>query len=471
MVGDELVFTPVVELADLIKKKRVSPVDVTRETLERIDQLDPRFKAYITVLHDRALQEAKEAERAIIRGTYRGPFHGVPVAVKDLYWTKGVRTTGGSKVLAGWIPDQDATVVKRLKRAGAVLLGKLNLHEFAYGPTGENLFYGTPPNPWDRDRLPGGSSSGSAVSVATGLAFATLGSDTGGSIRIPAALCGIVGLKPTYGRVSRYGVLPLAWTMDHVGPMTRSVADCALMLQVLAGADRQDPTASRRPVPDYRRALGGRIKGVKIGVPQNHFFDLLDREVKEAVQKAIQVLEGLGVKVEPVSLPLMKHALGVSFVILAVEALAYHERYLRTRPQDYSPEIRQRLGQAQFVLGTHYVKAQRIRRLLCQEVEAVFRKVDALVTPTVPIPAPRIGEGFVTIEGTRQEARIALTSLTRPFNLTGHPVISVPCGFTTSGLPIGLQIVGRTFDEATLLKVAYAYELSTGWSKRRPPLN
>ena len=471
MPPDNLTRLSIAEAGDLFRRRALSPVELTRAYLDRIRRLDGDLLAYITVLQDEALAAAAAAEREIARGEDRGPLHGIPIALKDLVMTRGVRTTCGSRILREWVPDTDATVARRLADAGAVLLGKLNMHEFAYGPTGVNPHYGTSRNPWDRHRIPGGSSSGSGVAVAAGLCAGALGTDTGGSVRIPAALCGIVGLKPTYGRVSRAGVIPLAWSLDHVGPMTRTVADAALLLQVLAGRDPADPSTSAMPVPDYRRALQGGVRGLRLGVPKDLFYERLDPEVRAAVAAAARSLEGLGAVVEEISLPTIQHAGPASFAIIASEAMAYHEPYLRTRAGEYGEDVRARLTTGQFVLAHQYLKAQRARQVIRADVDAVLTRVDALLLPTTPIPAPRLDDREITVDGVTQDARWWLIRCTRPINVTGHPALSVPCGLTAAGLPIGLQVVGRAFDEATLLRVGHAFEAVSPVRDRWPPLD
>ncbi len=466
----ELAFLTAAELGERIRKKVVSPVEVLAATLRRIEAVDGRLRAYMTLLADQARRAAKDAEAEIAAGRYRGPLHGVPVGVKDLFATRGVRTTAGSKILADWVPDYDATAIERLRLAGAILLGKHHLHEFAAGMGQINPHYGTPVNPWGADRYPGSSSSGSAVSVAAGLCAGALGSDTGGSIRQPASLCGIVGLKPTYGRISRFGVFPLSWSLDHAGPMTRSVEDAALLLQAIAGHDPRDPASSRAPVPDYRKALAGAIRGVRVGLLTGHFAQPMDAEVRGAVSAAIGILRDLGASVEEVALPNAEHALTAYHAIVSSEALAIHERWIRTRPQDYGPDNRTRLLQGVSVLATQYLQAQQARALIRQEVDDAFQRVDVLVGATLPTTAPKFGQHEVVIAGKKEELRTLLSRFTRPFNITGHPSISVPCGFSQEDLPIGLQIVGRWLDEVTVLKVAHAYEIAAGWRSRRPPV-
>jgi aspartyl-tRNA(Asn)/glutamyl-tRNA(Gln) amidotransferase subunit A len=469
----DLVWKPAVELARLMASKEVSPVEVVEAHLERIARLDGKLRAFITVMADAARAAARAAEAAVIAGGALGPLHGVPLGLKDLVHTKGVRTTGGSRLLADWVPAEDATVATRLVGAGAIVLGKLNMHEFAYGPEGLNPHYGTPWNPWDArtHRICGGSSSGSGAAVAAGLCAGALGSDTGGSIRIPAALCGISGLKPTYGRVSRAGVLPLAWSLDHVGPMCRTAADCALMLRPMAGYDPRDPTTSVLPVPDYTAALTGDVRGLRVGVLRSFFLESTGVALAAAVEGAVKTLEGLGAAAQEVALSRMDVAAPSTFAIISAESYAYHEDWVRTRAAEYGPDVLERLRVGAFVSGADYLKGQRARTLLRDDVDALLAKVDVLVCATTPVVATSVGQGQVTIEHETVPVRPSLVRFTRPFNATGHPVASIPCGFTAGGLPVGLQIVGRPFDEATVLRVADAYQRATDWHERRPPVD
>jgi len=468
----DLFWASMTELAGLIATKAVSPVEVTRVHLERIAAHDPGLKSYITICADGALAAAREAESALMGGRPLGPLHGVPYALKDLYDTAGIRTTGGSKILADRVPAADATVVRRLAEAGAILLGKLNMVEFAYGPEGFNPHYGDVRNPWDRTthRLTGGSSSGSGAAVAAGLAPGTLGSDTGGSIRIPASLCGITGLKPTYGRVSRGGVLPLAWSMDHVGPMTRTAADCALMLTAMAGYDPADSSTSVLPVPDYRVALTGDIKGLRVGLLRAFFLDGATPEVRAAVEQAARTLAAGGAVVDEVNLAQMASTAPAALAIVGSEALAYHATNLRTRAADYDPEVARRLKVAAFIGGQHYVRAQQVRALVRADVDAALAHRDVLLAPSTPMTAPALQERQVTLGDGPSPVRPALIRFTQPFNLSGHPACSVPCGFTSGGLPVGMQIVGRPFDEATVLRAADAFQRLTDFHARRPVL-
>jgi aspartyl-tRNA(Asn)/glutamyl-tRNA(Gln) amidotransferase subunit A len=468
----DLVWASLAELARQIATKAVSPLEVTQAYLERIAKLDGTLKAFITVCADQALEAARAAEADLTAGRPLGPLHGVPIGLKDLFKTAAVRTTGGSRILADSVPAEDATVVRRLRQAGAIVLGKLNMHEFAYGPEGLNAHYGHARNPWDGAavRIAGGSSSGSGVAVAAGLVAGALGSDTGGSIRIPAALCGITGLKPTYGRVSRQGVLPLAWSMDHVGPMARTAADCALLLGPLAGYDSGDATSSVLPVADYTAALTGDVKGLRVGVLRRFFLEGAAPEVRGAVEAAVEVLRAQGAAVDEVELPSVGEVAAASFAIVAAEALAYHAEWLRTRPEDYQPDVRERLRMGAFVSGVHYVRAQQVRALVRREVDQALARRDVLVAPATPMAATRLGDNQVQLGDGPSDARSALIRLTRPFNFSGHPACALPCGFTAGGLPMSMQIVGRPFDEATVLRVADAYQRATDWHRRRPVL-
>ena len=458
MLDTDLPFLSLAEVARLLKRRTVSPVEVTRAVLNQLAAVNHRLNAFLTITADEALVAARRAERAIRAGRHRGPLHGVPVSVKDLVQTAGIRTTCGSRILADWIPDTDATLIRRFRDAGAVLVGKTHLHEFAYGPTNLNPHYGPARNPWDPDRMTGGSSGGSGVAVATGSSYASIGTDSGGSIRIPAAFSGVVGLKPTYGRISRAGIFPLSWSKDHAGPLTRTVADAALALQALAGFDPADPGSSRQPVPNFSRGLTAGVKGLRLGVPREFFWEDVEPEVAEAVRKAVAVLAGLGASVREVSWPMAAEARALSFLIMGAEAFSVHERWLKERPEDYGPDVRQRLAQGATILAADYLRAQRLRRQFIESLDAVFATCDVLLTPTVPVAAPRLEETSLQWPSQTESVTSALARLTRPFNLTGTPALSVPCGFTAGGLPIGLQIAGRAFDEATVLRVGHAYE-------------
>jgi aspartyl-tRNA(Asn)/glutamyl-tRNA(Gln) amidotransferase subunit A len=467
---DSLAFASITELAPLVAKKKVSPVELTCAMLERIERLNPRLNAYLTVTGDLALDQARRAEKETLRGRLHGPLHGIPIALKDNIWTRGVRTTAGSKVLADYVPQQDATIARRLWRAGAVLLGKTNLHEFAYGVTTNNAHYGPTRNPWDIKRIPGGSSGGTGAALAAGLCYGSVGSDTGGSIRIPAALCGVVGLKPTFGRVSLHGVVPLARSFDVAGPLARSVADVALLLTILAGADLLDPSTGRMLVPDYTAELRKRPRKFRLGWPREYFWEKLDPEIRGLTEKAAQSFERLGGTIEEISLTRTGDSVEPSTQIALAEARAFHEGqgWYPARAADYSEEVRKRLEMGGDVRATDYIRALDKMRVVRADFDAALARVDAIVAPTAPFAAPEIDQKTVRIGNEDEPVRGALVRLNRPANFTGHPAISVPCGFTKAGLPVGLQLIGRAFDEVTLLRLAHSYEQVHTWKDSHP---
>ena len=465
-MSEDLCYLTIAEAGRLYRQRKLSPVEVTQAYLDRIQALDPRVNAYITVDAEQAMASAHQAEAELAGGHDRGLLHGAPIAVKDLMNVKGLPTTAASRVRRDEpVATRDATVVARLKQAGAVLLGKLNLHEFAYGGPAQDSAYPIALNPWDTTRSPGGSSSGSAVATALGLAMGTLGTDTGGSIRTPACLCGVVGLKPTFGRVSRAGVIPLSWSLDHVGPLTRSVADAATLLECIAGYDESDPWSARAPIPDMWTGLGDGVAGVRIGLPRDLFFDPTHThpEVLEAVEKAVVVLRGLGATTTEVSIPLIHLDYAAGVLILFAEAYTHHERDLRERPELYGEGLRNRFRAGAFVTARDYLQAYRVRALLKHQFQRVFEQVDVLATPTMPQPAGPFhpAPGGDGAWGPR---------ILRPFNMAGLPGITVPCGFSSQGLPMGLHIAGRPYDEPTVLRVAHAYEQATDWHTRRPAI-
>jgi len=457
------------EAANAFRKKTVSSVELTRESLKRCAQLDSTFRAFVTITAELAEAQARQADQDLARGVDLGPLQGIPVAVKDVFETQGIRTTCGSKLFANHIPENDAAVVERLKAAGAVIVGKTNMHELAYGVTSSNPHFGFVRNPWDRDRIPGGSSGGSGSAVAAGMVFMAMGSDTGGSIRIPAAFCGTVGLKPTFGRVSRYGVMPLDFSLDHMGPLTRSVRDAALTLDVLAGFDPRDETSSRRPVEFCQIPELVSIRGIRIGVPENFFFDNVTPAVSKAVRKAAATAEQLGANVVSLRLPDIASLNTMGRVILLCEAAATMERYLARR-EDFGPDVLALLDQGRLIPATDYINAQRMRRIFRREFQSVWKQVDCLFTPTTPTSAPKIGQTTLEAGGVDEDVRIASTRLVRGINVLGLPALSMPCGFDAQGLPIGLQIIGRGFQEAEILKVAAAVEDALGLTGRQPSL-
>lgn len=463
MEDRELRELTLAEAASLVRRKEISPVELAEGYLWRIEALNPNLNAYITVAAEQAMLWAEQAENDVARGLELGPLHGVPLAIKDLFATRGLRTTAGSKILSDWVPEEDAHVVARLRRAGAFLLGKLNMHEWAAGTTTINPHFGPTANPWDTTRIPGGSSGGSGAAVAAALCAGSLGSDTAGSIRMPSSLCGIVGLKPTYGLASLRGVLPLSWSLDHVGPMTRTVEDAALVMEAMAGYDPQDPSSVNRPAPHYGDALLGDLRGLRLGLPRNYFFDEADPEVVDAVRGAASVLEAEGAYVAEVDVPGVEQSLSIGMPVLVAEGATYHEEYLLDRPGDYGEDVLALLRAGQSLTAIDYVKAQRARAEFRRGLESLFTRIDVLLTPTTPITAP-------TIERCRTEPpTMSLVRCTGPFNLAGLPALSVPCGLSEASLPIGLQIVGRSFEEATVLRVGAAHERASGWRGRLPP--
>ncbi|MGY2128527.1 amidase [Blastococcus sp. SYSU DS0617] len=437
-----------------IAARRLSPVELTDSVLARIDATEAQLGAFAHVTPELARKSAEHAEQEIASGRYLGPLHGIPLGVKDLYDTAGVPTTSSSKVRAGNVPDTDSASVEQLLGAGMVLVGKTHTHEFAYGGITP-----TTRNPWDTGRIPGGSSGGSGAAVAAGGCMVGMGSDTAGSIRIPATLCGTVGLKPTYGRASRRGVASLAWSLDHVGPLTRNVTDCAHVLNAIAGYDRRDPASVDVPVPDYTAGLDDGIAGLRIGVPGDFFFEHVHEDVERAVRAAIDVLAGLGADLREVRTPYPEQVLPVEWAIVYAEASAYHQRDLRAHPELYLEDTRISLEVGELVLATDYIKALRIRTLMQQAWAEVFDDVDLMVTPGMPFSAPEVGATEVTwSDGATEAISSALIRLTSPANLTGQPVLSVPVGFDAAGLPLGMQLTGRPFDEATVLRAGRAYE-------------
>jgi aspartyl-tRNA(Asn)/glutamyl-tRNA(Gln) amidotransferase subunit A len=467
------------EIAPLIRKKQISPLELTRRYLDRIKKLNPVLNAYLAITEEDAVAAARRAEREISKGNYRGPLHGIPFSIKDNIATKGVTTTAGSKILSDWVPDFDATVVERLKQAGAVILGKTNMHEWAKGSNSINPFYGTSRNPWDTTRIPGGSSGGSAVAVAASLCLASLGTDSAGSVRNPAALCGTVGLKPTLGRISCFGGVAGTggYTVNHFGILTGTVKDCAVVLGHIAGHDPKDPLSSDEPVPNYIKPMKTPVKGMKVGIIKGYFDQCLVSEVGRAFEEAIRMLKTLGMKTQEITIPHIDLVPALQAASTRPEANSDHDRYLRTRPRDYSPGLLYGLIAGLLIPAPVYVTAQRVRRLLCQEFDAAFETVQVIVAPTLFSPAPTIDDcnrGYIEADGKRinlaDQAGNFLTRYTIPFNVTGLPTISICCGFSSSGLPIGMQISAPSFQEGTLFQVAHPYERAAQWYKRNPQL-
>lgn len=445
------------EACRALRDRKISSTELTREALAQIERLNPKLNAFITVTGESALESARRADAELAAGADRGPLHGIPIAHKDLFLTRGVRTTCGSKIYEHFVPDHDAAVVEKLAAAGAISLGKLNMHELAFGITSTNPHFGAVRNPWDPERIPGGSSGGSGAAVAAGMVFAATGSDTGGSIRIPAALCGTVGLKPTYGRVSRFGALPLAFSLDHMGPLTRSVRDAALVLNAIAGHDSRDPASASRPVPDFVPVGNCSIRGLRIGVPDSFFFDRLDPEVEAAVRRMLAQAEALGAIVKTVRLPDVAAVNAAGMVVQFSEVAAVLDPHLAHRDL-FGKDVLALVDHGRFLSAVDYINAQRLRRQAQLDFRAVWHEVDCLITPTTAVPAARIGESLVRVGNQDEEIRSATTRLVRPFNALGLPALSLPCGLTAAGLPVGMQIVGPPFDENLILRVGAALE-------------
>jgi len=466
MKGNEICYLTIGEIAAALRRKDFSPVELTDALLQRIDAIDGKLHCFITRTADLAMQQARQAEQELYSGADRGPLHGIPIALKDLYLTKGIRTTCHSALLENWLPLEDATTVAKLREAGALLLGKLGMHEFAFGGPSVDAPFPAVRNPWNTEHIPGGSSSGSGAALAAGLCYGALGSDTGGSIRTPSSHCGVVGIKPTYGRVSRYGVVPLSWSLDHAGPMARNVEDCAILLQAIAGYDAKDPASANLPVPTFQADFKMGIRGLRIGVPRVGWFDEnlgVDPTIELIFNRALEVLESLGATIIDLDGKPFSLARKANQTILVCEAYAYHEKNLQATPLKFGSSVRRRLLEGAFLSAADYLAAQRARAVLNEQIRANFSRVGVVAVPG----APRPPEAFAAMNPNEQNLR---PNFTNPFNLTGLPAISIPCGFTPDNLPAGLQIVAPAFQEATVFRVAYAYEQATDWHKQTPPL-
>ena len=471
---DDILHASIAQIAAQIRKGEFSPVELIEMTLGAIDQYEPQLNAFITVFHEESLQSARNVETEIRAGKDLGPLHGIPIALKDIISVEGTRSTAGSNFFAEESPQFDAALVSKLKNAGAIIIGKTNLHEFAFGVTTENPHFGATANPWDTARVPGGSSGGSAAAVVAGCCAGALGSDTGGSIRIPAAVCGHVGLKPTYGRISVHGVIELAQSLDTVGPMCRYVHDVALMMNTLAGYDPRDVHSEDQPVPDYTEGLDGSIHGTRAGIPKQHFFDDLDPEVERTVGEAIKVLEGLGVEIVELDIPSAEAGHEVTLTLLTAEAGQFHQQRLAAHREDYGVDVRELLENGLSLSATDYIRAIRVREIVRREFSQAFEKVDCILSPTAPIPAPLRSTHDLSGGSESNRIRPRLTRNTRLINLLGLPSISLPCGFaqvedsnSEDGLPVGLQISGPWWSEKTLLHIAHAYERATPWHTKK----
>lgn len=471
MPDNDLAFASIDELAPRIRSGELSPVELTQATLGRIERLEPQLNAFLEVFSESALAQAREAEVEIASGSYKGPLHGITIALKDLIDVEGTVTTGGSTVLKDNMATSDATVTRLLKEAGSVIIGKAALVEFAMGATGVNPHYGPSHNPWNLERICCGSSMGSAAAIAGGLSVGALGSDTGGSIRMPAAVTGIAGLKPTYGRISRAGVLDLSWSCDHVGPMTRTVADCAHMMNVLAGYDPADPASSEQPVPDFTSGLDQGFKGLRVGIPKEFFFDNVDPEIKSAVRSGIALMEREGASVREVSMPWVAMGRTINVGLLGSEAAAVHREVVQTRGDELSPAIRARLESAIIMPAVDYIDTQRARRKFIEQMDNAMSDLDVLVTPSVPIQTPTIADCTPLPGLPDAPGGAGLTEFTGVFDTTGQPSLSLNCGFTEDGMPIGMMISGGAFDEVSVLRAGAALERALGLTDKRPPID
>ncbi len=449
----------------------LTAVELATRCLDAADRLDEKLNAF-AARADRKdlLDQAARIDRERRAGAAPGFLAGIPVAAKDIYGTVDFPTTASSKVLAGHRTGADAFSVARLRDCGALIVGKTQTHELAYGPTTSNEYAGPSRNPWNTDHVPGGSSGGSGIAVATGMCLGATGSDTGGSIRHPSAFCGVSGLKPTYGLVSRRGIFPLSWSLDHAGPMARSVDDLAFLLQAMAGHDPDDPGSVEVAIPDYVGGIGEAPGNLRIGIPKEHYFDVLDGDVRQSFDASMEALQKQGASIHEVRMPHLKYALGAELAILSAEASAYHRPTMQRRAEDISPNVRKELDAGMVVLATDYLLGQRVRRIIAEEFASALREVDVLATPTIPIPAPRIDQAEVEIEGRTLSVLDAIWRNAYPTNLTGSPTLCLPNGFSRSGLPLSLQLIGRNFDEMTLLRLGHRFQSETDWHQRHPPL-
>ncbi len=463
---NELTRLTITEASQLIAERRLSPVELVKAHLGRMEALNPQINAYITITAEQALQQARQAEAEVMRGEHRGALHGIPIGLKDLFETAGVVTTAGTAFWRNNIPERDGFVVEKLKAAGAVILGKLNLHEIALGVLTDNPHYGFCHNPWDVARSPGGSSGGSGAALAAEMCMGAMGSDTRGSIRIPAAWCGVVGMKPTYGRISVRGVIPLSYTLDHAGPMARRVADVARLLEAIEGYDAADPFALPSQPAAFVQELTHGFQGMRIGIAQDSFFTDVDDETLAAFEQVGAVFTRLGAVVQPIDLGFMAETVQTSRVIVSVDAAAFHAERIASQPHDFGADVLGRLKLGLGISSADYSNARRSQVVLRHQFEQLFREVDVVITPTLRMPAVRFDDAAAV-----EQARASLSYTTAPFNMVGAPTISLPCGFTADGLPIGLQIAGRAWNELDVLRAAYAYEQATDWHLRRPPIN
>lgn len=469
-MNKEVISKTVSEIAPLIKKKHISPVELTKAVLDHAEANHKHINAYISFSREKAEASAKKAEQEILNGGYLGMYHGIPMALKDNLYIKNEITTMGSKIHNNFFPEYNATVVNKLTESGVILTGKLNMHEYAWGITNNNLHFGACRNPWDVDRIPGGSSGGSGAAVVADMTMASIGTDTSGSIRIPSALCGVVGLKPTYGRVSQYGSFPLAWTQDHIGPMTKSIKDAAGLLEIISGHDIKDPTTLDVPVENYINQIAGDVKDLIIGIDEKYFFNQVDSDIEKIIRENIQFLIEKGAKVEEVEIPMLNDTKRPDDLSILCEAGTLHYNEFLKRPEDFGDGIRHNLGNNEIPSAIEYLNVQKTKRELKNEFIEVFKKVDVLISPTLPIIPPKIGDDFADINGEKVDIVESSLRFTRPANLIGLPALSVPCGFK-DGMPVGLQIMGPALAESLLLNIGYAIEQTNPLKGLKPEFN
>lgn len=469
-MANELVTRSIEELSGLLRNKEVSPVELTNAVIDQVEKYDGKINAYILRTFDKARAMASAAEKEITVGKYRGPLHGIPMAFKDAFYIKGEVTTMGSHIHKDFVPDIESTAITKLRDAGAVFTGKLNLHEYGYGGTTSNPHFGACHNPWNLEKIPGGSSGGSAAAVVADMAVASLGSDTVGSARIPAASCGVVGLKPTFGRVSKYGFFPLSWSFDHVGPTTKTVKDAAFLLEAISGYDAKDPTSVRTELVEFSKLLTGNVKGLRIGVNESYYFNNIDAGVEALVRRAIQALQDLGAEVVNVEIPELKYSQYVALLIHAADTTAIHHENLQIRPTEFGDDVRRLMCVGEMISAVDYVYAMQLRQRICLGFDRVMKDVDLLIGPTLPFTSPLIGKNSVLIDGKEQGPLVEHSiRLTGPANVTGLPSITVPCGLV-DGMPAGLQLIGRAFREDVILNAAYAFEKTNPMHGAKPNL-
>lgn len=458
---EKLMNGSILKISEEIKRKNISPLEITKKTLEQIQKKDKNINSFITILNESALIEARKAERDILSGNIKGPLHGIPIGIKDNIFTRNIITTMGSQVYSDHIPSINATVIEKLKSAGAIIIGKLNTHELAYGGTGDKSFFGPVKNPYNITHITGGSSSGSAAAVGSSLCYGAIGTDTGGSIRIPASFCGVVGMKPTFGRVSKYGVYPLCWSMDHVGPITKTISDNAILMNIIAGFDKKDPYSVKKEKEDFSRFIKQDVSNAVIGIPSSYYFGNIDKVVLSKVTEAIQIFRNLGAKIQIVDIPSIEKISYARKIIFKSEAYAANKKIVEKHGDLLDEEVKEKLLSGKNVKGHEYAHANMIKNIAIQEFNNIFNNVDIILTPTVPTLPVKLGSRKITLNNIPENINNIIGNFTGPTNLNGLPSLSLPCGFSNFGLPIGLQLIGRPFSESVLYKFGYVFEQTT----------